>query len=329
MLNTKIGLNRIDGEVKQGSGYGEGGFSVFEGPALSPSKALFIKNRSNSVQHQTIPETTTSNHSSTPFYQYYPQPSSSSFYFQPQSYSEQKQLNHGNNESNTERKSERKLSFSKESYTDRNGIDGDNNDDNQHNGDDKHDPNSSPSTANDIKNERTAISRCLALEQAYVHDVYSSIARECGACSPVRSHIKEFLYDEFEMGSLLMDVGCGDGKYLNLKSDIFTLGLEKCPDWFNKNNQNTIPANALNMSDLMVADVIYLPVRDEFFDGVLCCGVLHHISTTDRRVSAIKEMCRVIKIGGKLLITVWAFEGREVCLQLLLLSFFLSICMFG
>lgn len=170
--------------------------------------------------------------------------------------------------------------------------------------------------------ESTTISRCLALEQAYVHDVYAEIARECGACSPVRSHIKDFLYEEFEAGSILMDIGCGDGKYLNIKSNVFTIGLERCPDWFSKDNNimpnnnanNTTSSSSSKMNDLLVGDVVYLPVRDNFFDGILCCGVLHHISTTDRRVSAIKEMCRVIKLGGKLLISVWAFEGREVSL---------------
>lgn len=169
-----------------------------------------------------------------------------------------------------------------------------------------------PQTEEEAKKqaESTAISRCLALEQAYVHDVYAEIARECGACSPVRSHIKDFLFDEFEPGSVLMDIGCGDGKYLNIKSNVFTFGLERCPDWFNKDN-NMIH-NSSKMNDLLLGDVVYLPVKDAFFDGVLCCGVLHHISTTDRRVSAIKEMCRVIKLGGKVLISVWAFEGREV-----------------
>ncbi|RWS26105.1 tRNA methyltransferase-like protein [Leptotrombidium deliense] len=158
----------------------------------------------------------------------------------------------------------------------------------------------------------TAASRCLALEQAYVHDVYSEIARECGACSPVRSHIKQFLFDEFEFGSLLMDIGCGDCKYLNLNADIFTVGLERCEDWFHK-EENVIRNNSSNCcNDLLIADLVYLPIRDEFFDGVLCCGVLHHLSTTERRIRALNEMCRIMKIGGKLMITVWAFEGREV-----------------
>src|SRR5256885_2024872 len=43
-------------------------------------------------------------------------------------------------------------------------------------------PTSSP------KDALSASARCLTLEQAYVHDVYSQIARQFGSSSPVRSH---------------------------------------------------------------------------------------------------------------------------------------------
>jgi len=173
-----------------------------------------------------------------------------------------------------------------------------------------------------IKPDSKAIelSRCLALEQAYVHDVYSQIATEWGACSPVRSYVKDFFFNDFEFGSLLMDIGCGDGKSLNLRSDLFTIGLEKCSDWFKKDTKDK---PFLSNSDVLIGDVLYLPVRDEFFDGVLCCGVLHHLSTTDRRIAALQEIVRIIKIGGKLLITVWASEGREVGVCWIL---FLPLC---
>ena len=151
-------------------------------------------------------------------------------------------------------------------------------------------------------------SRPLALEQAYVHDVYSVIAINTSLCSPVRSHVKEFLYEEFDVGSILLDIGCSDGKYLNLKSDIFLIGLERCSEWF---------CNDLikcKNKEVITGDVIYLPFRDEFFDGILCSGVLHHVSTVERRVKALREMTRIMKIGGKLLLTVTSGPaiGREL-----------------
>ena len=154
----------------------------------------------------------------------------------------------------------------------------------------------------------SASARCLLLEQAYVHEVYSQIARERGACSPVRSHIKEFVFEEFEAGSLLLDVGCGDGKYVSINPNVVTIGLERCPDWFVK-HEDASPASA---SQYLLADVTHIPFADRTFDGLLCCGVLHHLSTTERRIKALREMSRLLKIGGKILISVWAFEGREL-----------------
>ena len=139
-------------------------------------------------------------------------------------------------------------------------------------------------------------SRTLALEQAYVHDVYSVIATNRDlASSPVRSHVKDFLLNDFEVGNTILDIGCGDGKYLDLMPDLIMFGLDYCPEWFHSQSES---------SHLLVGSVLQLPFRDELFDGVLCCGVLHHISTLERRIKALKEIARTLKIGGKLLLTV-------------------------
>ena len=166
------------------------------------------------------------------------------------------------------------------------------------------------------ENSLSAAARCLALEQAYVHEVYAQIARECGACSPVRSHIKEFVFEEFTFGSILLDVGCGDGKYLHINAGVYTVGLERCPDWFARDEDEGLEGcyypSVPSFGDYLLGDVMQIPFRDDFIDGVLCCGVLHHISTTERRIRALTQLSRLLKTGGKLLITVWAFEGREL-----------------
>lgn len=40
----------------------------------------------------------------------------------------------------------------------------------------------------------------------------------------------------------------------------------------------------------------------------ICIAVIHHLSTADRRLAAIKELIRIIKPGGRVLISVWALE---------------------
>jgi alkylated DNA repair protein alkB family protein 8 len=55
-------------------------------------------------------------------------------------------------------------------------------------------------------------------------------------------------------------------------------------------------------------DSLKLPVRSGIFDSVISIAVVHHFSTKTLRISAINEMHRILKVGGKVLIYVWAFE---------------------
>jgi SAM-dependent methyltransferase len=52
-------------------------------------------------------------------------------------------------------------------------------------------------------------------------------------------------------------------------------------------------------------------MRSGVFDSVISIAVIHHFSTKTLRIEAIKEMHRILKVGGKVLIYVWAFEQEE------------------
>lgn len=67
--------------------------------------------------------------------------------------------------------------------------------------------------------------RSAALEQAYVHDVYE-ICNE--VVSPLRPRVTQFL-TSLEPGSLVCDVGCGNGRYLTpTNSFIYSIGIDRC-----------------------------------------------------------------------------------------------------
>nr|XP_033806162.1 probable tRNA methyltransferase 9B isoform X2 [Geotrypetes seraphini] len=61
----------------------------------------------------------------------------------------------------------------------------------------------------------------------------------------------------------------------------------------------------------MVCDSLCLPYRNECFDAVLSIAVIHHLSTKERRIRAIKEMARVVRVGGQIMIYVWAMEQKR------------------
>lgn len=55
-------------------------------------------------------------------------------------------------------------------------------------------------------------------------------------------------------------------------------------------------------------DNLSLPFREGSLDAVLSIAVIHHLATTERRINAIRELARVLRIGGRIIISVWAME---------------------
>jgi tRNA (uracil-5-)-methyltransferase TRM9 len=66
-----------------------------------------------------------------------------------------------------------------------------------------------------------------------------------------------------------------------------------------------------------VADTLNLPHPQSYFDFAICIAVIHHLSTSSRRIKAVKAILELLKPGsceiaaGKLLIFVWALEQKS------------------
>ncbi|KAG8292173.1 hypothetical protein J6590_045844 [Homalodisca vitripennis] len=148
--------------------------------------------------------------------------------------------------------------------------------------------------------------RSVALEKAYVHQVYQQISAAQYPQTHKQSRswprVKQFLED-LEPGSLVCDVGCGNGKYLSVNPFIYQLGADRCAQLTEAARQKE--------NEVLVCDNLALPFRDDSFDAVLSIAVVHHFATTERRVGALRELARVLRIGGRLVISVWAMEQRH------------------
>lgn len=69
--------------------------------------------------------------------------------------------------------------------------------------------------------------RSAAIERAYVHEVYESCEEEPNSSS-IRSKVAQFVTN-LEPGSIICDVGCGNGRYLSgFNPGIFSVGVERC-----------------------------------------------------------------------------------------------------
>ncbi|XP_073518629.1 probable tRNA methyltransferase 9B [Phyllobates terribilis] len=141
------------------------------------------------------------------------------------------------------------------------------------------------------------------LERQHVHSAYEKIAPYFNDKRyKAWPKVQEFLLTQ-EPGSLIADIGCGNGKYLHINNQTYKVGCDYCLP---------LVAAARNRGyEVMVCDGLRLPYRDGCFDAVLSIAVIHHFSTKERRALAIKEMSRILKVGGQMMIYVWAMEQKR------------------
>jgi tRNA (uracil-5-)-methyltransferase TRM9 len=62
---------------------------------------------------------------------------------------------------------------------------------------------------------------------------------------------------------------------------------------------------------VLVADILDLPHAPQAFDFAISIAVVHHLSTSARRIDAVRSILDVLKPGGQALVYVWALEQEN------------------
>eukprot|EP00768_Dysnectes_brevis_P004160 gnl/Dysnectes_brevis/2969_a3656_954.p1 GENE.gnl/Dysnectes_brevis/2969_a3656_954~~gnl/Dysnectes_brevis/2969_a3656_954.p1 ORF type:complete len:304 (-),score=24.72 gnl/Dysnectes_brevis/2969_a3656_954:24-866(-) len=147
-------------------------------------------------------------------------------------------------------------------------------------------------------------------EKAYVHEVYDVIASNF---SHTRYNpwpaVANFL-KTLPVGSTLLDCGCGNGKYFSVNPSLVITGIDFSVELA------AIAAEKHPHTSVLHANILKLPFKSNSFDAIISIAVIHHLSTPERRLDAFKEIERVLKPGGRALITVWAHGQKSRSLPL-------------
>lgn len=112
-----------------------------------------------------------------------------------------------------------------------------------------------------------------------------------------------------EKKETIIDLACGNGRHLLPASEIYNhvIGIDISEKLLqiiqNKKQQKNI--------QLIQADIVEIPLKNNIADVVLFIAALHNIEGKNNRIQALKEIKRILKKDGQALISVWSSEQEK------------------
>ncbi len=110
-----------------------------------------------------------------------------------------------------------------------------------------------------------------------------------------------FLFDDFlKKGDKVLDIGCGNGRsYEKIAPIADYIGID------NSKELIKIAKKSYSDGDFRVADALSPPFNNEEFDKIYSTALFHHIPSEELRMEFLREINRLLKPGGIMVLTVW------------------------
>ena len=170
-------------------------------------------------------------------------------------------------------------------------------------------------------------------ESKHVHAVYDAIATQWHHTRGKRGVLwpgaTQFI-ESLPIGSIIADVGCGDGKYFaeilkhsyvigtDISEPLLKTAAANADDGKRKNvdgpqyQRLSKSKRALSSNpSVAVADCLHIPLRSNSCDAAISIAVMHHLSTEARRIRCLAELKRIVKVGGRFNVQAWALEQEN------------------
>jgi len=113
-----------------------------------------------------------------------------------------------------------------------------------------------------------------------------------------------FVRDLIPKGSRLLDIGCGNGRFLGAPLDV---SIDYAGIDFSESLIDVAKERYSSRSNttFVVGDALNLPLPDHSFDMTVSFAVIHHIPSRACRVQFLREAARVVKPNGLIILTAW------------------------
>tara|TARA_B100000989_G_scaffold257251_2_gene206723 strand:- start:269 stop:889 length:621 start_codon:yes stop_codon:yes gene_type:complete len=135
------------------------------------------------------------------------------------------------------------------------------------------------------------------IEETHVKNVYEKIAHHFSDTRVYKwSWVINFL-DSLKKNSLVYDLGCGNGRNMN-HGGLNFIGIDNCENFINICNEKKLKVINSNITSI--------PLSGNSADAIICIAVFHHLSCYENRLNSLIEMKRLVKNGGKILLSVWS-----------------------
>uniref|UniRef100_A0A6C0HVM2 Methyltransferase type 11 domain-containing protein n=1 Tax=viral metagenome TaxID=1070528 RepID=A0A6C0HVM2_9ZZZZ len=136
-------------------------------------------------------------------------------------------------------------------------------------------------------------------ENINVKTIYENIANNFSDKRGTNWDWIDSFINTINYNSSILDIGCGNGRNMKYPNYNF-YGIDNCSKFVEMAKEVS--------KNVYLSDMTNLPFEDNYFDAIISIASFHHLSTTERRIECLKEMHRVLKPGGKILLSIWSIN---------------------
>lgn len=140
-----------------------------------------------------------------------------------------------------------------------------------------------------------------------VENGYDAVAKEWNASrfSARANQIK--IAKQIKNGDRVLDVGCGNGVFYPVLADksINYVGMDISKKLLALARKKALKNKGKTKAKFIKGSITKLLFKDNQFDWVCAFAVMHHIPSDELRLRSAREIWRVLKPGGRAVITVW------------------------